>query len=91
MLFIPVSRPRVLSTQPRRIAYNLSELTNVMQPLDMDADDVRKMVIKLPHLLVANPVTIAVKLEALRVSNSRSRHRSCPATRTHSSYIKLLL
>lgn len=62
---------RVLSTDTRHIAAHLTHLTNLLQPLGLDAADVRKLVLKQPTLLVANIVTIASHLEPLRV-------RLCP-------------
>lgn len=58
---------RVLSTNISHIAAHLTDLTKLLQPLGLDAADVRKLLLKQPPLLLANPVTIASKLGPLRV------------------------
>lgn len=57
----------MLNTDTRRIANNLAELTNTLHPVGLEPADVRKLVLKLPALIVANPVTVASKLGALKV------------------------
>lgn len=58
----------MLSTDDVLLSSNLVELTRLLQPLGFTADDVRQMLSKQPPFLVANPVTVAQKLEALGVS-----------------------
>jgi hypothetical protein len=58
---------RVLSTKTGHIAAHLTDLIKLLQPLGMDAADVRKLVLKQPMLLLANPVILASKLERLKV------------------------
>jgi hypothetical protein len=58
----------VLSTDTTRISRNLAELAALLKPLGFSPQDVKRLVLKQPPLLVANPVTISAKLEALKVS-----------------------
>jgi hypothetical protein len=67
-LALPAMFHRVLSTDDAILSSNLVEFTRLLQPLGFSAHDVRQMLFKQPPFLVANPVTVAQKLEALGVS-----------------------
>jgi hypothetical protein len=58
---------RVLSTGTKRISRNVAELAALLKPLGFSPEDAKRLVLKYPQLLVANPVTISSKLEALKV------------------------
>lgn len=51
-----------------RMSRNLAELAALLKPLGFSTEDVKRVVLKQPSLLVANPVTVSSKLEALKVS-----------------------
>lgn len=59
---------RVLSTDATRVSRNLAELAALLKPLGFSPENVKRLVLKQPSLLVANPVTTSAKLEALKVS-----------------------